>query len=76
MEWDAQEMGGYLSAAVRAEWRLVAAGEGMENDEGMGRDVARLDSARHGGGGARNGARDGALGETKEMAGGVSEAAA
>lgn len=36
MEWDVQEMGGYLSAAVRAEWWLVAAGEGTENDEGMG----------------------------------------
>lgn len=40
--------GGYLSAAVRAEWRLVAAGEGTENDQGMGRDVARLDSTRRG----------------------------
>lgn len=62
--------GGYLSAAVRAEWRLVAAGEGTENDGGMGRDVARLDSARHGGDGARDGARDGALGETKGVVGG------
>lgn len=62
--------GGYLSATVRAEWRLVAAGEGTENDEGMGArcSATRLDSARHGGG-ARNGARDGALGETKGMAG-------
>lgn len=44
--------GGYLSAAVRAEWRLVAADEGTENGcdwGGMGRDVARLDSTRGGG---------------------------
>lgn len=35
MGWDgmgrAQGDEGYLSAAVRAEWRLVAAGEGTEN---------------------------------------------
>lgn len=64
--------GGYLSAAVRAEWRLVAAGEGTENGrrDGARCSATRLDSTRHGGG-ARNGARDGALGETKGMAGGV-----
>jgi len=77
MAWDAQGDGGYLSAAVRAEWRLVAAGEGVKRrGDGARCSATRLAVAWRG---ARDGARDGALSETKGMArgdGGVSEAAA
>lgn len=64
----------------RGRARRVAArggrrGDGKRRRDGARCSATRLDSAWHGGG-ARNGARDGALGETKEMAGGVSEAAA
>lgn len=56
MEWDGigwdgmrcEEMGGYLSAAVRGEWRLVAAGEGAENGRESRGWGEMWRSARHG----------------------------
>lgn len=80
MGWDGMGRagdGGYLSATVRAEWRLVAAGEGTENDQGMGRDVARLDSTQRGTAVARGMGRAMAHSvRPKGRPGGFSEAAA
>lgn len=69
--------GGYLSAAVRAEWRLVATDEGTENGcdwwDGVRCSATRLDSGwrTRACRGAWDGERDGALGETNRGSGKV-----
>lgn len=80
MGWNGTHRGWGILKRGRA--RRVAArggrrGDGKRPRDGVRCSATRLDSARHGRG-AQNGARDGALDETKGMAGGGegSEAAA